>query len=357
MQKEIVKQEHYSWIDALRFISVLLVIIIHVSTPLVNNWRDASFEDFMTGNIYDSLSRVSVPLFFMVSGYLLLSKQESILDFYRKRVKKILIPFLAWSILYLLWEGYYIGGSYSFIGMIKSIIYEIITKPTAIHLWFFYTLIGIYALVPVLRLFTSVAKGLDLWYFVGLWFLSGPVLLAFEMFTSIDVYDQFGFLVGYFGYFLLGYVLAQYSYSRKQALFFFWLYLALAVGTALGTWSFSVQKERLFLYLYNYLSPNIILMSASIFVVLLYWGGRKLSFVNSRMSSLFRLLGNTSFGVYLIHIMVQTSLHRGYFGFVLNYKIGNPLWSIPLMAVVIYFFSFVIVFLLRKIPVIRAIVW
>ena len=61
MQDKPQEDEHYYWIDLLRFLSVLLVIVIHVSTPLVNNWREASFGDFMVGNIYDSFSRVSVP--------------------------------------------------------------------------------------------------------------------------------------------------------------------------------------------------------------------------------------------------------------------------------------------------------
>ena len=107
MKNKLEKENHYYWVDILRFISVFLVIIIHVSTPLVNNWREASHRDFMVGNLYDSLSRVSVPIFFMVSGYLLLGKKESLASFYKKRLKKILFPFVAWSVLYLLWEGYY----------------------------------------------------------------------------------------------------------------------------------------------------------------------------------------------------------------------------------------------------------
>ena len=294
---------------------------------------------------------------FQVSGYLLLSKQESVIDFYQKRIKKILIPFVAWSVLYLLWEGYYLGGGYSFLGIIKSIIYEILTGPTFVHLWFFYALLGIYALVPILRLFVSVAKKNELWYLVVVWIFSGPLVSLFEKFSNIDIADKFGLIAGYFGYFVLGYLFSKYDYSRKQIIIFSLFYLILGAGTAIGTWYFSVEKERLFLYFYDYLSINIIVMSALFFIVVQHWGKKKLPVANSRKAFLLKKLGETSFGVYLLHEMVRISLQRGYFGFELTYKTGNPLYSIPITVLVVYLLSFFAIFLLRKIPFLRSIVW
>ena len=242
MQDKSQKYEHQYWIDFLRFLSVLLVIVIHVSTPLVNNWRKAPFQDFMVGNIYDSLARVSVPVFFMVSGYLLLNKQESVVSFYRKRMKKIFVPFIAWSVLYLLWKGYYLSGGYSFLELVKSIAYEILTGPTFVHLWFFYALLGVYILIPILRLFVSAAENTELWYFIVFWVFSGPIISTLEKFSGINIADQFGFITGYFGYFVLGYLLSKYDYTRGQVISFFLLYLTLGVGTAIGTWHFSIEK-------------------------------------------------------------------------------------------------------------------
>ena len=355
--EEIKKQAHYYWVDALRFVSVLLVITIHVSAPILFEWKNLSYRSFMIGNLYDSFSRVCVPLFFMLSGYLLLSKQESKRDFYRKRLRKILIPFVAWSFLYLLWDGYYSEGGYSFVFFVKSLFYEMVRRPTAGHLWFFYALISIYLIVPILRRFVSAASTSDLWYLVGLWFISEPVLFSFEKFSGIDIRNHFAFLLGYLGYFLLGYILSRHNYTRKQVIFFFVLYVFLSAETAILTRDLSFEKDRLFLYFYGDFTPNIVLMSASFFILFRYWAQNEGFLLPPRISSLLKVLGQTSFGVYLIHGIVLSSLERGYFGFTLSYKTGDPMFFVPLTVIVIYFISFVAVFLLRKIPVLRAIIW
>ncbi|MGH8822038.1 MAG: acyltransferase family protein, partial [Rhodoferax sp.] len=65
-------------------------------------WNDK----WWAGNVYDSLTRSSVPLFFMVSGATLLPKQEPIRAFFAKRFIRIVPPLLFWSIFYLWWLSY-----------------------------------------------------------------------------------------------------------------------------------------------------------------------------------------------------------------------------------------------------------
>jgi len=55
----------------------------------------------MIANIYGSIARISVPLFFMMSGYLLLPRTESLRSFYTKRMPKVVLPFIFWSVIYL----------------------------------------------------------------------------------------------------------------------------------------------------------------------------------------------------------------------------------------------------------------
>lgn len=348
------KSEHYHWVDVLRFVSVLLVITIHASSSLVYKWGEVRFRDFMVGNIYDSFARVSVPVFFMLSGYLLLNKQESIMDFYKKRAKKVLIPFIAWSLIYLFWDGYVINNGDSLLSIVGSVSLEILSSPAFGHLWFIYALLGVYLFVPVLRLFVSAAKKTDLWYIAGIWFFTGPIISALDAFFGITISHQFGFITGYFGYFLLGYLLSRYDYPKGQAISFLLFYLILSVATAVGIWYFSSQEKRIFLYLYNYLAPNIVLMSAAFFIFFLYWGKKMQVEPNSRTASFLKLLGETSFGVFLIHGIIQVTLKEGYFGFELSYKTGNPLVFIPLAVFTTYLISLFIVILLRKVPVARS---
>lgn len=87
------------YIDILRVIACLSVIIIHSSaTYVTKNW--GSFN-FWIGNILDSLSRIGVPLFIMISGALLLDEKyictkKKII----KHIKKMILFFIFWSLVY-----------------------------------------------------------------------------------------------------------------------------------------------------------------------------------------------------------------------------------------------------------------
>jgi surface polysaccharide O-acyltransferase-like enzyme len=93
------------WADFIRDLSILLVILSHVSAAVVQRMDAIPLDDWMVGNIYNVIARACVPLLFMVSGALLLSRQESIWFFYSRRFKRVIFPFLFWSAFYLLWNN------------------------------------------------------------------------------------------------------------------------------------------------------------------------------------------------------------------------------------------------------------
>ncbi|MCE4257861.1 acyltransferase family protein, partial [Escherichia coli] len=55
----------------------------------------------MAALLLNPVFRVSLPLFFMISGYLILnSKIDSLFEFYKKRIKTIALPFLFFSFIH-----------------------------------------------------------------------------------------------------------------------------------------------------------------------------------------------------------------------------------------------------------------
>lgn len=83
--------------DLLRVTAVFLVILLHVAANAFHHFHDA----WEITTFYGSLSRVCIPLFFMLSGALLLKKTESIRLFFMKRAGKIIVPTMFWSFAYL----------------------------------------------------------------------------------------------------------------------------------------------------------------------------------------------------------------------------------------------------------------
>ncbi len=87
-------------ISFLRILATFSVIVIHVSGPMVVKFGEISFFDWNVANFFDSISRYSVPMFFMISGTLLLAKDYELKNFLKRRFGKILPPFLIWSLIY-----------------------------------------------------------------------------------------------------------------------------------------------------------------------------------------------------------------------------------------------------------------
>src|SRR5437870_1550367 len=147
-------------ICVLRVVACFFVILLHVSAE---NFH-AMDEKWWSANFFDSLSRASVPLFLMIGGANLLPKKETLAVFFRKRFVRIIPPLVFWSAFYLWWLQYNGVPVGNWAGAILS-------GPTMFHLWYFYALIGLYAIVPVLRKFYQHSTRGELTWFIALWFL------------------------------------------------------------------------------------------------------------------------------------------------------------------------------------------
>lgn len=74
------------WIDNLRGIACLMVVMIHTTTWYVTNAHSVSPVTWDIANVLNSASRVSVPLFFMISGYLFWRTQRPAAPFLAYRL-------------------------------------------------------------------------------------------------------------------------------------------------------------------------------------------------------------------------------------------------------------------------------
>ncbi len=322
------------WVDLIRVVGAFLVVVAHVS-------YQGGGPDFVS-SFYFVLSRVAVPLFFMVSGYLLLRKEESYSDFFRKRALKVFVPFLAWSIIYLLWKGEGFNQQFS-MKIVASYIIKIVRGPRENHLWFFYALIGLYLFTPILRVFVAKASLRDLYYFCGLWFLVVPVFSFLQEFTPIKIGFELYFIAGYSGYFMLGYLLGKFQFNRNQLFGLAFLFFIFSIGT-------TVLDDRMESeYFVSYLSMNIVLMTAIAFILL-----REVQ-IGDNLNNFLVPLSRASFGIYLAHVIVLAELEK--LPFLNNlFSTGSATYMIPLIGLLCFFISYVIVAVIQRIPVLRSIV-
>ncbi len=347
------KKTYIFWLDLIRVVSIFMVILIHASSPLLNGWEDLTLSNWMAGNVYTVLARACVPLLFMVSGYLLLGRQESIRLFYINRARKVVVPLLAWSVIYLLWQNGY--ASYTFFNAIKAMVLSIITGPAYYHLWFLYALLPIYLFVPLLRGFVQSANEQTLWYFAWVWFVFGPLLDFVEHLLGFGLAIELGFITEYIGYFFLGYVLGRLNFPRWVTSLAVFVFVLAVIYTAYATLTSSAAFGDYNDFYLVYLRLNIVLMSLSAFIGLKALGEKMGAHPETISVKLIRGLSGASFGIYLVHAMMLSFLRRGAFGFELSALSGPAVFTAPLVTTLAFFISLVIVLILQKIPYLRAI--
>jgi surface polysaccharide O-acyltransferase-like enzyme len=107
-------------------------------------------------------------------------------------------------------------------------------------------------------------------------------------------------------------------------------------------------------WLYEYLSPNVILTSSAAFLLIKNFLGTTPSGSQGRQA--LKMLGSLSLGIYLIHPLILFYLRNGAFGRSISSDISPAILSIPVTVGAAYGISIVLVFVLRKIPLLRAIV-
>ncbi|MFZ5910202.1 MAG: acyltransferase [Chloroflexota bacterium] len=341
-----------AWVDLIRVIAVFQVVLVHLSFPVFYK-GDLPLSAWSAANFYDSFSRMGVPLFFMVSGALLLGRDEPLGVFLRRRFVKVGIPALFWSVAYLLWSvEAYRNGSMSPGRIALSMLKAIYLGDVEIHLWFLYVLAGIYLVTPLLRLLVSAASRRDLAYFLLLWLLGASLTELAKRLTGFPTALGIPVVTGYVGYFILGFWLAEVRLTQRGRLLAGLGALCAVLATFWGTALLSAGSETIDAFFYSYFSLPTVLASACAFLLLKDLGGRLPGWIVAPL----RAFSAASFGIYLLHILVIDLLRDGALGFRLYSWMADPLYCIPLTALAVCLLSFLVVSLLRAIPLVKSLV-
>lgn len=135
-------QQKINWIDNLRGIACLMVVMIHTTTWVLTTRPPVPASlSWDIANLLNSASRVSVPLFFMISGYLFFGERSA----HRRHFLRVGACLLFYSLMALLYIGFFTR-----INTHASLIY-LFQKPVFYHLWFFFALLVIYLLSPLVQ--------------------------------------------------------------------------------------------------------------------------------------------------------------------------------------------------------------
>lgn len=335
MKLENTNQNIKSWADLCRVFSIFGVIVIHACGAKLYSFGKIAESEWLQVNFVDSLVRCSVPLFVMLSGALILSKDEKLISPLNifKRISKVGIPLFVWNILYLLYVAHYTGQEIDWLSMLR--------QPPMYHLWFVYMIVGLYLLLPVLQ---AVYNAIMLKFGVGLY-----LLFIWVVVTSVPIYQplpllnlfQQTSLLGYAGYFLLGAVIASTLEKRRSIAVWAIIYLIAVIVTFKLTWDFSEHENTLIEKAYLYFSPNVIVSSLASFFIFTEIK------INSVSSKVLHWISNRSFLVFFMHVVILEQVQN----YIFSLKLTIPTSiEILLIAMLTFAISLAIASIIRIFP-------
>jgi surface polysaccharide O-acyltransferase-like enzyme len=347
------KKKYLIWNDVIRVVAMIMVLLLHASAPYVDRFQHVPLYLWNYANLINSITRASVPLFFLLSGMLLLGNQEEpALVFYRKRVMRILPPLLFWSVVYIIWGIYHHGEKYTVISAAK----DIINGDVRYHLWFVYVLLGLYLITPLLRfLIARLDQGI-FYGLIGLWFVIISVFPILTKFTAVDMpLKTENLLLHYLGYYLLGFLLSKTDLSTfRSKIIWLGIWCASSAATIYLTYSHSVDNRAFVGFFYNYTSVNVVIMTVAIFLFLKslpydrFFARARFNWLRTAIIELSKI----SYGIYLGHVLFQEILWEDWPEKILR----HPLRVIPAIVVSVGVITVVLLLITRKIPIVKRLV-
>lgn len=297
------KAREYNY-DLLRVLSMMAVILMHVGMD--SGGRNSVWP--IMPYIYDTFSKFAVPCFVMLSGAFVLEDKETANyeKFYRKKLVKIGLPTLFFTLLYVLYRFLFcFTGSQPALGELTSIIVDVFRGSPFYHMWYLYMLIGLYLLAPIVVRFKE-SISYESFRTIAIIFLVIASLSAWtsgEVFLNWDVGQTFEYL----GYFMIGYVIrkdSKVNNLRGILLLIFWGMVGMTI--ALLRYYISALHKLSFLEisydLVSFVSPLIV-----IFSVLIFAGFAKLRIGYNRW---IEKMAGISFTVYLFHAGVWDFIYK-----------------------------------------------
>ena len=340
---EKVKKERIWYWDILRIAAVVCLVIRHISTasfdfvePLGPKW--------WVFNIYGSLVAWMVPVYLMLSGASFLdpSRNISVKTLYTKNIFRMLVAFFAWSGLYVV---YNIVSGQDNIRPAHIMLFE-----GHFHLWFLPMIIGIYMLIPVFRLATRTLRGTAYVFFVSLIVsVALPTLQDIGWFPGEELFtgaNNIGFISAHVCFFFAGYLFHKVDLTKRQRMILYCLAILATAGVFIGTWRLTLKEM---VHNEDMQSDSNLLtgiQGIALFVFVKERCRGKTFSVN--VQNALKFYSGLTFGVYLVHVMLIAFMDRMGFS-PMNYNAG---WMIPLMLCLVTPLSFMLTWIIRKIPVV-----
>lgn len=337
--------ERIIFTDFIRVIACFMVIMVHACEFFyisgTNTFHMQPGDEFWVSKI-DSALRACVPLFVMVSGYLLLPLKDTPNIFYKKRMVRVFVPFAIWSVLYAtlpyLWDTMSATE-------VKEHLVGLCTNfnMSSGHLWFVYMLIGLYLFMPILSPWLKTTTRRFEEGFLLIWFFTTFAHYIKEYVPYIygestwSEFSTFWYFSGHIGFLVLAHYIKTYLHwntIRNLGVGFTIFVVGYVITFSVFDYKSTIAQSAGELELsWRFTSFNVALMACGIFLML-----RSIKSCNKKFLAGVQDISKLSYGMYLAHIFVLGLMH----------KLISPFFSTPITIVLVSISTFACSYILIK---------
>ena len=314
------------WLDYIRAIACCMVVLLHTAAEYV---LKSEGINWIFANIIDSFTRICVPLFFMISGYIFFSEKSVKIKNFIKIITALIF--------------------YSIIAFIAAIIFHLISpnipinlnflsQPSFYHLWYFYPLIAIYLLSALIQIRNiSFVKSLSI--FIILFTFFNPKINDYtQLFFNFEIKNYF-YIDGEFFFFvlysLLGASFRNFQPKKTFPYFYLTIYILCSLFIAYLTYLTSHNKTWPF---YSYSTPLVFLAAFSLFSFI------KTKELELKQNKFITIISKNSLGIYGIHAFILYAI--SYFTHFYKYSVFIFL---PIIFLIVLISSLIFSLILKKI--------
>lgn len=343
------------YLDWLRVVACLMVMVVHACECIYSNDYTFSFPSEgakMAVLSFQSFVRpTAVPLFLMASAFLLIPVKTDTITFFKKRFSRVLIPLLVflpiYAVLPTLW------GAQTWADAGKELLHCYINFPVSgSHLWFVYMLLGLYFIMPIISPWLDKISKKEELLFIGIWLFTCTFyrlrpLLGGDIFGECwwNPNATFYYTSGFVGYLLLAhFIRVHLKWDRKKVfricipilvLLYAVCFLSANYYSTRATAPAVLEQD------WQNLTPIAIAMSFALFMLFTTIKGNGKSKIYNK---LILPISNASYGMYLMHMLILPHW----------YHVFSPLlpewFCIPATAISTYLCSFILSYLIKKLP-------
>lgn len=296
--------KHKYYFDFLRIISIYMVMLNHTGTKCFVLFTNAVGKKLYGFYLVNSVViKIAVPIFFMISGAVLIPKKESATEIIKKRVTRIAAALLVGSLFSYLYSLGWKIGKFDFIYFIKNIY----TNRFATSYWFLYSYMSFLLILPLIKKLAKSMSRNDFNLLIALNLLKALLVtidwLFFKGKAAHNSNIYFLTNIQHFIYPLLGYYFDQNRPNKKTL-------MKMVLGSAISLIICGILTHNRCVVLNVWEEENVqiffkefILLPTCTFFCLVqhYFDNHN---VNEKTLKIIKYLGSCSFGITLMeHIL------------------------------------------------------